>query len=147
MCLGFLSSLSLQSHPMVYETAFLGYNVFVTVFCVPRGFSYSRGVMSPGRHVRTRLYFTSESHVHSLLSIFRYGGLLDVRMSPHHLSASDLRHSLNVRCKNGLGFVDSILVESQIALNAESDMSLNSSSPPSLSKEHHGCETAKFRRT
>ncbi|XP_043099690.1 inositol hexakisphosphate and diphosphoinositol-pentakisphosphate kinase 2 isoform X13 [Puntigrus tetrazona] len=38
---------------------------------------YSRGVLSPGRHVRTRLYFTSESHVHSLLSIFRYGGLLD----------------------------------------------------------------------
>ncbi|KAJ0001825.1 hypothetical protein NQD34_001621 [Periophthalmus magnuspinnatus] len=38
---------------------------------------YSRGVMSPGRHVRTRLYFTSESHVHSLLSLFRYGGLLD----------------------------------------------------------------------
>ncbi|XP_034470737.1 inositol hexakisphosphate and diphosphoinositol-pentakisphosphate kinase 2 isoform X7 [Hippoglossus hippoglossus] len=38
---------------------------------------YSRGVMSPGRHVRTRLYFTSESHVHSLLSIFRYGALLD----------------------------------------------------------------------
>ncbi|XP_023198748.1 inositol hexakisphosphate and diphosphoinositol-pentakisphosphate kinase 2-like isoform X9 [Xiphophorus maculatus] len=38
---------------------------------------YSRGVMSPGRHVRTRLYFTSESHVHSLLSMFRYGGLLD----------------------------------------------------------------------
>ncbi|KAM9816232.1 inositol hexakisphosphate and diphosphoinositol-pentakisphosphate kinase 2 isoform 4-T4 [Syngnathus typhle] len=38
---------------------------------------YSRGVMSPGRHVRTRLYFTSESHVHSLLSVFRYGGLFD----------------------------------------------------------------------
>ncbi|XP_072290761.1 inositol hexakisphosphate and diphosphoinositol-pentakisphosphate kinase 1-like isoform X4 [Eucyclogobius newberryi] len=38
---------------------------------------YSRGVMSPGRHVRTRLYFTSESHVHSLLNMFRYGGLLD----------------------------------------------------------------------
>ncbi|XP_028679474.1 inositol hexakisphosphate and diphosphoinositol-pentakisphosphate kinase 2-like isoform X6 [Erpetoichthys calabaricus] len=38
---------------------------------------YSRGVMSPGRHVRTRLYFTSESHVHSLLSLFRYGGLLN----------------------------------------------------------------------
>ncbi|XP_040270027.1 inositol hexakisphosphate and diphosphoinositol-pentakisphosphate kinase 1 isoform X2 [Bufo bufo] len=38
---------------------------------------YSRGVLSPGRHVRTRLYFTSESHVHSLLSLFRYGGLLD----------------------------------------------------------------------
>ncbi|XP_025246442.1 inositol hexakisphosphate and diphosphoinositol-pentakisphosphate kinase 1 isoform X2 [Theropithecus gelada] len=38
---------------------------------------YSRGVLSPSRHVRTRLYFTSESHVHSLLSVFRYGGLLD----------------------------------------------------------------------
>lgn len=40
--------------------------------------SYSRGVMSPERHVRTRLYFTSESHVHSLLSILRYGALCDV---------------------------------------------------------------------
>ncbi|XP_043566069.1 inositol hexakisphosphate and diphosphoinositol-pentakisphosphate kinase 2 isoform X11 [Chiloscyllium plagiosum] len=36
---------------------------------------YSRGVLSPERHVRTRLYFTSESHVHSLLSILRYGAL------------------------------------------------------------------------
>lgn len=54
---------------------------------------YSRGVMSPGRHVRTRLYFTSESHVHSLLSVFRYGGLLDVRS---HLIVSDnfVFHSL-----------------------------------------------------
>jgi len=41
-------------------------------------FSYSHGVSSPGRHVRTRLYFTSESHVHSLLTVLRYGGLLDV---------------------------------------------------------------------
>ncbi|XP_062924684.1 inositol hexakisphosphate and diphosphoinositol-pentakisphosphate kinase 2 isoform X4 [Mobula hypostoma] len=38
---------------------------------------YSRGVMSPERHVRTRLYFTSESHVHSLLSLLRYGALCD----------------------------------------------------------------------
>ncbi|XP_041424319.1 inositol hexakisphosphate and diphosphoinositol-pentakisphosphate kinase 2 isoform X6 [Xenopus laevis] len=38
---------------------------------------YSRGVMSPERHVRTRLYFTSESHVHSLLSILRFGALCD----------------------------------------------------------------------
>lgn len=50
------------------------------LFPTPRP-SYSRGVMSPGRHVRTRLYFTSESHVHSLLNVFRYGGLLDVRQS------------------------------------------------------------------
>ncbi|XP_053681984.1 inositol hexakisphosphate and diphosphoinositol-pentakisphosphate kinase 2 isoform X4 [Sabethes cyaneus] len=39
---------------------------------------YSHGVSSPGRHVRTRLYFTSESHVHSLLTVLRHGGLLNV---------------------------------------------------------------------
>lgn len=39
---------------------------------------YSYGVSSPGRHVRTRLYFTSESHVHSLLTVLRSGGLVDV---------------------------------------------------------------------
>lgn len=37
--------------------------------------------MSPERHVRTRLYFTSESHVHSLLSTLRYGSLCDVSVS------------------------------------------------------------------
>ncbi|CAH1401625.1 unnamed protein product [Nezara viridula] len=37
---------------------------------------YSHGVSSPGRHVRTRLYFTSESHIHSLLTVLRYGGLI-----------------------------------------------------------------------
>ena len=31
---------------------------------------------SPGRHVRTRLYFTSESHIHSLLTILTQGGLV-----------------------------------------------------------------------
>ena len=37
---------------------------------------YSSGVSSPGRHVRTRLYFTSESHIHSLLTVFSHGGLV-----------------------------------------------------------------------
>uniref|UniRef100_A0A7N6F620 Inositol hexakisphosphate and diphosphoinositol-pentakisphosphate kinase n=1 Tax=Anabas testudineus TaxID=64144 RepID=A0A7N6F620_ANATE len=50
---------------------------------------YSRGVMSPGRHVRTRLYFTSESHVHSLLSTFRYGGLLDEEKDQQWKQAMD----------------------------------------------------------
>ena len=39
---------------------------------------YSHGVSSPGRHVRTRLYFTSESHLHSLLTVLRFGGLVEV---------------------------------------------------------------------
>ncbi|KAK4025447.1 hypothetical protein OUZ56_014515 [Daphnia magna] len=38
---------------------------------------YSHGVSSPGRHVRTRLYFTSESHIHSLLTVLRFGGLVE----------------------------------------------------------------------
>ncbi|XP_076026288.1 inositol hexakisphosphate and diphosphoinositol-pentakisphosphate kinase 1 isoform X3 [Genypterus blacodes] len=50
---------------------------------------YSRGVMSPGRHVRTRLYFTSESHVHSLLSVFRYGGLLNEEKDQQWQQAMD----------------------------------------------------------
>ncbi|KAM7002372.1 inositol hexakisphosphate and diphosphoinositol-pentakisphosphate kinase 2 isoform 3-T3 [Tautogolabrus adspersus] len=50
---------------------------------------YSRGVMSPGRHVRTRLYFTSESHVHSLLSVCRYGGLLDEEKDQQWKQAMD----------------------------------------------------------
>ena len=38
----------------------------------------SEGVISPERHVRTRLYFTSESHVHTMVNILKYGGLFEV---------------------------------------------------------------------
>ncbi|CAL8234945.1 unnamed protein product [Boreogadus saida] len=50
---------------------------------------YSRGVMSPERHVRTRLYFTSESHVHSLLSILHYGPLCDEAKDEQWKTAMD----------------------------------------------------------
>ncbi|KRT83754.1 Phosphatase [Oryctes borbonicus] len=40
---------------------------------------YSHGVSSPGRHVRTRLYFTSESHIHSLITVLRHGELLNTK--------------------------------------------------------------------
>ncbi|KAJ8249441.1 hypothetical protein GJAV_G00234930 [Gymnothorax javanicus] len=56
---------------------------------------YSRGVMSPGRHVRTRLYFTSESHVHSLLNIFRYGGLLDEQKDEQWKRAMDYLNAVS----------------------------------------------------
>ncbi|XP_058944344.2 inositol hexakisphosphate and diphosphoinositol-pentakisphosphate kinase 2 isoform X5 [Pocillopora verrucosa] len=38
---------------------------------------YMQSVEAPNRHVRTRLYFTSESHVHSLVNALRYGNLFE----------------------------------------------------------------------
>ncbi|XP_042884200.1 inositol hexakisphosphate and diphosphoinositol-pentakisphosphate kinase 2-like isoform X4 [Penaeus japonicus] len=50
---------------------------------------YSHGVSSPGRHVRTRLYFTSESHIHSLLTVLRFGGLIDNKKDEQWYRAMD----------------------------------------------------------
>jgi hypothetical protein len=36
---------------------------------------YVHDINSPLRHVRTRIYFTSESHIHSLVNILRYSQL------------------------------------------------------------------------
>lgn len=33
---------------------------------------YASDVTSPLRHVRTRIYYTSESHMHSLVNVLRY---------------------------------------------------------------------------
>jgi len=40
--------------------------------------SVDTDVRTPHRHVRTRLYFTSESHIHSLFNVLRWGSGADV---------------------------------------------------------------------
>ena len=42
---------------------------------------YSRDIVTPHRHVRTRLYFTSESHIHTMINAIRYGNLCDVSLA------------------------------------------------------------------
>ncbi|KFD48371.1 hypothetical protein M514_10783 [Trichuris suis] len=37
----------------------------------------SKDIATPLRHVRTRLYFTSESHIHSLMNLVQFGTLLE----------------------------------------------------------------------
>lgn len=34
--------------------------------------TYAHNVNSPLRHVRTRIYFTSESHIHALMNVLKY---------------------------------------------------------------------------
>lgn len=36
---------------------------------------YALNINSPLRHVRTRIYFTSESHIHGLINVLSYGHL------------------------------------------------------------------------
>ena len=63
----------------------------------------SKGVVSPNRHVRSRLYFTSESHIHSLVNMLRHGGLEKVSVSitasvhpPHLRIPVSVPHPLTV---------------------------------------------------
>ena len=48
--------------------------------------TYATDINSPLRHVRTRIYFTSESHVHSLLNVLRFcqlGARLPAKVASH----------------------------------------------------------------
>ncbi|KAF0991725.1 hypothetical protein HZS_7491 [Henneguya salminicola] len=47
-------------------------------------------VSTPHRRVRTRLYFTSESHIHGLMNVFRYGSLFEnISNDPEQISQYD----------------------------------------------------------
>ncbi|XP_073533882.1 inositol hexakisphosphate and diphosphoinositol-pentakisphosphate kinase 2 isoform X9 [Phyllobates terribilis] len=99
---------------------------------------YSRGVMSPERHVRTRLYFTSESHVHSLLSILRFGSLCDESKDEQWKRAMDY-----------LNFVNELNYMTQIVIMLYEDPNKDLSSEDRFHVELHfspgakGCEEDK----
>ncbi|XP_057315055.1 inositol hexakisphosphate and diphosphoinositol-pentakisphosphate kinase 2-like isoform X2 [Hydractinia symbiolongicarpus] len=55
--------------------------------------SESRDIATPHRHVRTRLYITSESHVHSVVAALRYGNLFkDMTDSQWEYALEHLNH-------------------------------------------------------
>uniref|UniRef100_A0A4W3JYD4 Inositol hexakisphosphate and diphosphoinositol-pentakisphosphate kinase n=1 Tax=Callorhinchus milii TaxID=7868 RepID=A0A4W3JYD4_CALMI len=99
---------------------------------------YSRGVMSPERHVRTRLYFTSESHVHSLLSLLRYGALCDETKDDQWKRAMDY-----------LNYVSELNYMTQIVIMLYEDPNKDPSSEERFHVELHfspgakGCEEDK----
>jgi hypothetical protein len=45
----------------------------------PKGAGFlDTAVKSPDRNVRSRLYFTSESHIHAMLNLLRFGGWVHI---------------------------------------------------------------------
>lgn len=42
------------------------------VYCLDKSQAKQLAIKSPGRNVRTRLYHTSESHIHTLLNLLRH---------------------------------------------------------------------------
>lgn len=49
---------------------------------------------TPQRHVRTRLYFTSESHIHSLINVLRYCHLDEKLAGQEPLISDEALHRL-----------------------------------------------------
>ena len=69
--------------------------------------TYATDINSPLRHVRTRIYFTSESHVHSLINVLRYSHLAGAQQS-HYLSTNSFQHEIT-------STLDQVLSETSLA--------------------------------
>ncbi|XP_023067991.1 inositol hexakisphosphate and diphosphoinositol-pentakisphosphate kinase 2 isoform X2 [Piliocolobus tephrosceles] len=114
---------------------------------------YSRGVLSPERHVRTRLYFTSESHVHSLLSILRYGALCNTNDSQNEDGAMvkemESKDEQWKRAMDYLNVVNELNYMTQIVIMLYEDPNKDLSSEERFHVELHfspgakGCEEDK----
>uniref|UniRef100_A0A8C8ZDQ9 Inositol hexakisphosphate and diphosphoinositol-pentakisphosphate kinase n=1 Tax=Prolemur simus TaxID=1328070 RepID=A0A8C8ZDQ9_PROSS len=110
---------------------------------------YSRGVLSPERHVRTRLYFTSESHVHSLLSILRYGALCDTNDSLNEDEGMESKDEQWKRAMDYLNVVNELNYMTQIVIMLYEDPNKDLSSEERFHVELHfspgakGCEEDK----
>src|SRR5690606_7274188 len=57
-----------------------------TVHRLDEKHALSMGIKSSERHVRTRLYFTSESHIHSTLNVLRLRGQVEPNLPIPHKS-------------------------------------------------------------
>ncbi|XP_058296645.1 inositol hexakisphosphate and diphosphoinositol-pentakisphosphate kinase 2 isoform X12 [Hylobates moloch] len=114
---------------------------------------YSRGVLSPERHVRTRLYFTSESHVHSLLSILRYGALCNTNDSQNEdggmVKEMESKDEQWKRAMDYLNVVNELNYMTQIVIMLYEDPNKDLSSEERFHVELHfspgakGCEEDK----
>ncbi|XP_030673242.1 inositol hexakisphosphate and diphosphoinositol-pentakisphosphate kinase 2 isoform X7 [Nomascus leucogenys] len=114
---------------------------------------YSRGVLSPERHVRTRLYFTSESHVHSLLSILRYGALCNTNDSQNEdggmMKEMESKDEQWKRAMDYLNVVNELNYMTQIVIMLYEDPNKDLSSEERFHVELHfspgakGCEEDK----
>ncbi|KAF1744830.1 hypothetical protein MXB_3820, partial [Myxobolus squamalis] len=67
-------------------------------------------VSTPHRRVRTRLYFTSESHIYGLMNIFRYGGLFESAKNDQDSIFSQNKHAHHIDNIPELDFLSHFLI-------------------------------------
>lgn len=64
--------------PLTFEISYSRY-VYITSYLINYEYSKDLNINSMGRRIRTRLYFTSESHLHTVLNVFRFAQIGDGR--------------------------------------------------------------------